>query len=356
MRRIGLWIVAAVVVIGAAAFVFRASLAERVMLAGVKRNLAADGVASLGDGLHIVLCGAGGPLPDPVRSGPCNAVIAAGKLFVVDAGSGAARNLTRMGFFPGQVDALLLTHFHSDHIDGMGELAMLRWTGGTHTEPLPVLGPPGVEEVVEGFDTAYRQDHVYRTAHHGEKTAPPSGAGMEARPFASPGPSSPLIIWDQDGLRITAFRVDHDPVQPAVGYRFDYGGRSLLISGDTAKSDELARNAAGVDLLVHEALAPHLVAIMNQAAQETGRENLVKITSDIPDYHTSPVEAAEVAQAAGAGHLLLSHIVPPLPFPGMEAAFLEGTGDAYDGPITLGRDGTQVSLPRDSDAVEVSSR
>lgn len=356
MRRIGIWVAAAVVSLGIVAYAFRAPLLERIVLAGAKRNLSSDGLAALPDGLHIVLCGAGGPLPDPVRSGPCNAVVAGGKLFVVDAGSGAARNLARMDLFPGRVEALLLTHFHSDHIDGMGELAMLRWTAGANTSPLPVLGPPGVEEVVEGFDWAYQQDAVYRTAHHGAATAPPSGAGMEARPFPLPAPSAPIVLHDEDGLRITAFRVDHDPVDPAVGYRFDYGGRSLVISGDTSKSEEIARQATGVDLLVHEALAPHLVAIMNRAARETGRANLEKITRDIPDYHSSPVEAAEIAENAGVKHLLLTHIVPPLPLPGLESVFLRGVDAVYSGPVTLGRDGTTVSLPRDSDAIEVSSR
>src|SRR5690606_14129000 len=118
----------------------------------------------------------------------CTAVIAGKELFIVDAGSGAARNLGRMNLFPGRIDALLLTHFHSDHIDGMGELAMLRWTAGTHREPLPVLGPEGVQDVVDGFDRTYARDASYRTAHHGEDTAPPSGSGMRAEPFALPAP------------------------------------------------------------------------------------------------------------------------------------------------------------------------
>jgi ribonuclease Z len=346
----------AALIVAAAVFVLRGTLAQRVMERALARNFAADPIAELPDGLHVLLCGAGGPLPDPVRSGPCTAVIAGRTLVVVDAGTGGARNLQRTNFAPARVEALFLTHFHSDHIDGLGELALLRWTGGARAEPLPVYGPAGLAEVVAGFTRAYAQDASYRVAHHGPETVPPSGAGLTAHPFAQPAPGEAPVVFESAGLRVTAFAVDHDPVRPAVGYRFEYGGRSVLVSGDTAKSANLEAQARGVDLLVHEALAAHLVARLEAAAQAAGRANLAKITADIPDYHTTPVEAAEIAQAAGAKHLLLTHVVPPLPLPGLEAAFLAGVGDAFDGGTTLGRDGTLVSLPAGSGTVEVSAR
>ncbi len=339
-----------------ALFALRGAIAPRVMQRVLARSMAADPIAALPDGLHVLLCGAGGPLPDPVRSGPCTAVIAGRHLFVVDAGTGGARNLQRLGFAPGLADALFLTHFHSDHIDGLGEMAMLRWTGAAHTEPLPVYGPSGVEEIVLGFTLAYRQDAGFRTAHHGAETVPPSGSGMSAQPFAEPSDGSAVVIYEQYGVRVTVFRVDHEPVHPAVGYRFDYGGRSVVISGDTKKSAEVERNAKGADLLVHEALSSELVNLLHDAAVAAGRANIAKITSDIPDYHTAPVEAAEIAASAGVKQLLFSHIVPPLPVPGLDLVFLRGVSDAFAGGVTLGRDGTFVSMPRDSDAIEVSRR
>jgi ribonuclease Z len=228
-------------------FALRGPLALRVMDRVLSRTMAADPIAELPDGLHVLLCGAGGPLPDPVRSGPCAAVIAGRSMVVVDAGTGGARNLQRLGFTPGRSDAQFLTHFHSDHIDGLGEMAMLRWTGAAHDTPLPVYGPAGVEEVVAGFDGAYRQDASYRVAHHGAATVPPSGAGMTAQPFAPPAPGEAPVVYESNGLRVTAFAVDHDPVRPAVGYRFEYGGRSLVVSGDTKKSANLEAQARGVD-------------------------------------------------------------------------------------------------------------
>jgi ribonuclease Z len=350
--------IALVAVLAAAAVLWaaRAPIALRLMERVLARNMAADPLAALPDGLHLLLCGAGGPLPDPVRSGPCAAVVAGRTVVVVDAGTGGARNLQRFGVPAGLASAVFLTHFHSDHIDGLGELALLRWTGGAHAEPLLVVGPEGVEEVVAGFVRAYEQDARYRVAHHGAETVPPSGAGMTARAFAEPAPGEAPVVFEADGLRVTAFKVEHEPVSPAVGYRFDYGGRSLLVSGDTAKSANLEAQARGVDVLVHEALATQLVGRMNAAATAAGRANLAKITADIPSYHTTPVEAAEIAAAAGARHLLFHHVVPPLPLPGLDRVFLEGVSDAFGGGVTLGRDGTFVSLPKGSTDVEVSAR
>jgi ribonuclease Z len=108
-----------------------------------------------------------------------------------------------------------------------------------------------------------------------------------------------------------------------------------------------------VDLLVHEALAPHLVALLTEGAEAAGRHRLAKITRDILDYHATPVQAAEVARDSGVGHLLYNHIVPPLLLPPLEELFLEGVEEVYDGPVTIGRDGTLVRLDAGSDAIQV---
>ena len=329
-------------------------IATRVMRAGAERTLSADPIADLPDGLHVALCGAGGPMPSPHRSGPCVAVVAGHTLFVVDAGTNGARNLQGLiGWSPGRVAAVFLTHYHSDHVDGLGELGLLRWVGGSHADPLPLYGPEGLLDVAEGFARAYQHDAGYRVAHHGAAVVPPQGAGFAAHPFTAPAAGEALVLWDRDGARVSAFRVEHEPVVPAVGYRFDYGGRSLIVSGDTKKSQSLLAQARGVDLVVHEALSPELVAIVRDAATSAGNANLAKVMSDIPDYHTTPVEAAEIAQAAGARHLLLYHIVPALLVPGLESEFLAGTSGAFSGDVTLGQDGTRISLPSRSDVIEV---
>ena len=175
---------------------------------------------------------------------------------------------------------------------------------------------------------------------------------MSAHEFTLPPAGERITVFEKDDLVITALAVDHAPVRPAVAYRFDYKNRSVLVSGDTKKSTNLEEMAMGVDILVHEALAPNLVGLMNRAAKKNGNAILEKITNDIIDYHTSPAEVAEIAEAAQVGHLLYYHVVPPLIVPGMEVAFLDGVEEAYGGSYTVGVDGSIISLPANSDAIE----
>lgn len=291
LKRIGLTALALILVGGVTAFAFQARIGMRLFERGTAQRMGVDNIAALNDGLHVGLCGTGSPMPNLDRAGPCNVVIAGKQMFVVDAGEGAGETLNVMGISPGKADGLLLTHFHSDHIDGIGPLMLLHWTRGSSAAPLPIYGPSGVEAIVDGFNAAYATDNTYRIAHHGAEVVPPSGAGGIARPFEMTGPAT--VVLERDGLKITAFTVDHDPIKPAVGYRFDYKGRSLCISGDTKKSANLETVCKGVDILVHEALNPELLQKMEAAAGADGQAGAAKIMHDIQDYHTTPEEAAE---------------------------------------------------------------
>src|ERR1700760_3239309 len=185
------------VVLIAAIAAFQAPIGTAILRAAVDQRAGVDATAGLPDGLHVALCGTGSPLPDPTRAGPCTVVIAGQHIFVVDAGEGGARHISLMKIPNGRIEAAFLTHFHSDHIDGLGPMLLLRWTGNANTTPLPVYGPPGVERVVAGFDAAYALDSGYRTAHHGAGVAPPSGAGGTAMPFAIPpkGQIASVLIY-----------------------------------------------------------------------------------------------------------------------------------------------------------------
>ena len=337
----------ALIVIAAGGYSQRAPIAERLMAMALPARMGMDQVAALEDGLHVALCGAGGPMPAPKASGPCVAVVAGEQLFLVDSGTNGPRNLQVLGYPAGRLSGVFLTHFHSDHVDGLGELATFRWATGNGVTPLPVFGPEGVEQVVAGFNAAYSQDFIYRHAHHGDSVAPMSAAGMIAKPFTTPTSGNLTIVYEGGGLVVEALRVDHEPVSPAVGYRFSYGGRTLLISGDTSQSDNIARFAEGIDLLVHEALSPELIGMMEKTAKDLGNDTLAKIMFDVPDYHASPREAAETARNAGVGHLLYYHVVPPIIVPGQETLWLNGAGDIFP-DYTVGYDGVSFSLPSNS--------
>jgi ribonuclease Z len=352
MRRLILVLSIAILLVGALGYAFRRPITLRLVENTVASNLATDLVRELPDGLHAALCGAGSPFADPSRSGPCTAIIAGRQLYIVDAGSGSSRVLTRMRIPQGEIDGIFLTHFHSDHIDGLGELLLQRWAAGANTVPAPVYGPQGVSRIVEGLNLAYASDHRYRVEHHGSQVVPPSGAGARARPFVAPPDGDGVVLIDGE-LKVTAFRVRHEPVQPSVGYRFDYKGRSIVLSGDTTASSNLREFARAADLLIHEALSPQLLALVTRGANAAGRQNLAKITEDVLSYHATPVDAARVARDAGVGRLLYNHIVPPLLLPTMEGIFLDGVEDVFDGPFSIGRDGTLVKLPAGTDSSEL---
>lgn len=332
--------------------VFQSQLGMALFKYGAAKNIARTVNGELSDGLHLGLCGTGSPMPNPDRAGPCNVVIAGDRMFVVDIGEGGARNLTRMGINTADVDGVLLTHFHSDHIDGMGPLMLMHWVREAKTTPLNVHGPSGVEAVIDGFNAAYATDDTYRTAHHGEGVAPTTGGGAIAHPFAMT--ADQVTVLEDGDLTITAFNVVHAPVFPAVGYRFDYKGRALCISGDTAKSANLEKVCKGADIIVHDALQPKLVKEMQLEMERRGNTIAAKIFFDIQDYHASPEQAAESAQTAGAQTLVLSHLVPPLPTDYLHAAFLGDAPDRFDGKIVVGADGMLFSLAPGNKEIERS--
>lgn len=318
---------------------------ERLVERQIQRNLQrVDESVLTSPDLQVVLCGTGSPIADRERAGPCTAVIAAGHFLLVDVGPGAWETLDLANLPVGRVDAVLLTHFHSDHIGDLGEAVTQSWIAG-RSAPLEVFGPPGTARVVAGFAEAYAADVEARVAHHGDAAMPRTAAGAVAREIPLPGEGEAALVFERDGLRVTMFAVDHAPVAPAVGYRFDFAGRSVVVSGDTRRSATLLANARGADLLVHEALQPELVSRAAEGARRLGRERLAKLASDIPDYHASPVQAAEIARDAGVDRLVLTHLVPPPNNRLARRMFLTGVAEVYDGEVTLGEDGMRFALP-----------
>ena len=182
----------------------------------------------LSDGkLHVILCGTGSPLPDAERAGSCTAVMAGGQTILIDAGPGSWRRVL-LSNVPGQtLSSVLLTHFHSDHIGDLGEVITMSWTNG-RSAPLDVYGPPGVEDVVRGFNQSYRFDQGYRVAHHSAEVLPPSVHDMTAHEVIVKDRSA--LVFEKNGVKAYAFAVDHRPVTPAYGYRIEYAGRSIVIT------------------------------------------------------------------------------------------------------------------------------
>ncbi len=352
------------------------SVQDAAMVRTIKARLAGNATANLlTDGaLHVALCGTGSPMPDPTRANACSAVIAGGHIVIIDTGPGSWAKFSQMRLPGGKIDTVLLTHLHSDHIGDLGEFGVQSWING-RIKPLDVWGPGALPEptadaddkghhfgtksvldVVHGFTLAYDDDAAYRILHHGADYLNPNGADMVGHEIPTPAMDELVPVYDRDGLKISAFLVDHGPVKPAYGYRVEYAGRVAVFSGDTKKTESVERFSQNADLLVHEALNHDMVKLLEDPVRDAGSPRLAKMLNDTINYHTSPVEAAEIAKAAHVKLLVLSHLVPPLPNALAKHMFMRGVAAARgDGETKVGQDGMLITLPGNSTAVSVSS-
>jgi len=320
---------------------------ETLITRGVGVDRAADLFSQ--DALHVITTGTGAPLPDPKRVGPQTVVIAGDQILVFDTGPGSTRQLALTGLNISSVTALFLTHFHSDHISDLGEFMLQHWTMSGASEPLNIYGPPGVDEVVAGFLSAYRLDRGYRVGHHGDDVMPPSGFGGVAHTFdLGTDLMSSAVVYESGDVQVIAFNVDHPPVVPAVGFRVNYKGRSVMITGDTIYSDSLIHHARGADVMVSDALNHKMSQWIADAGQELDN-NLTSVAEDIQESHIRPEEAAVVAREAGVPLLVITHVLPPVPDV-LINPFLRDARAVFSGEIRMANDGTLITLPVNSDA------
>jgi len=316
-----------------------ASVQDMMMQTGVAVMLNSGPEAF--DGLQVVVCGSASPLGNnPDRAQACLAVVTPEHFFLVDVGARSPMRIAQAQLPMNRLTGVMLTHFHSDHIAGLADVNLASWVAGRRAS-MRVYGPEGVETVVAGFNQAYRLDRGYRTAHHGEALLPPSAGPMVAKTF------QPGLVWQDDTMTVTSFLVDHHPIDPAVGYRFDYRGRSVVISGDTNTSDNLFAAAAGADIVFHDALARDSLDIMQNAMLESGRTNFAQIIADVTDYHADTRTLEEAATAAGIEQLVLYHLVPTPMNSLTETMFLRGLSDK----TLLAHDLQVFELPPESDEV-----
>ncbi len=256
------------------------------------------------DNLRVYVCGSASPLGNSRdRAQACLAVVTSEHFYVFDAGAGSAANLQADGLPLARLDGVFVTHFHSDHIADLPAMRLASWAAG-RPETLKVLGPAGVEKVVAGFNLAYEHDNNYRTAHHGESLLPRVLGNLEALTLMSGA------VFEDGGLRVTMFAVSHDPVHPAVGYLVEYGGRRIVISGDTIVSKPLFQLAKGADLVFHDVLSQRALRPLIHAAESTGRERIAQIMNDVIDYHADLDKLQQASKAADIQQLVLYHMVP----------------------------------------------
>lgn len=285
-------------------------------------------------GFDVILLGTGSPLPNNDRCGAGNVIISGDDRIVIDLGWGSARRLFAGAIFPTTVDTLCITHLHSDHITDIPDFLIMRWTGGA-TRPLTVYGPEGTRSMMDHFLAAMERDIHYRFAHHGEKL---SLNGIKVVVHEVLATAEPRVAGNVGEITIESFEVDHFPVVPALGFRISTPGATAVFSGDTKKCDNLTRAATGADLLVSEALSPTIYRGLQERLRTTN-PHAAGVMDDVPDYHATTIDVAEMARDAGVKKLVLSHLIPPVPNEGpLTDAFTAGMADVFTGEIVLGKD------------------
>lgn len=273
----------------------------------------------ISDEIIVTMLGTSAPRVSTVRFGPSTLVQAGGLNLLFDAGRGAATRLTQLGVSLGNIEGVFITHFHSDHLNGFADLWMTGYLGphGGRSTPLNVYGPPGIMEITDGLLVAYLADRAIRGSGG---LVVNEGTLIETHEYSADG-----VVFENDGVRVTAFEVNHgELIKPAYGYRVDYAGRSVVISGDTKYNQNVIDYGRGVDLLIHE------VDITTDPALQNIRDN-----------HTSPEEAGQIFTETAPKMAAYTHILrlggPEYPPPGLDELAAR-TRETYDGPLTIGED------------------
>lgn len=316
---------------------------------------------------RLVLLGtAGGPLPSIQRAGIAQAVVVGDRVHVIDCGSGVTRQLRKARLLS-RLSRVYVTHLHSDHVCDYFNLFLLGWPILQHNPPVHVYGPgsagpmcalpadgedpaiplisptdptPGIVEITEHLIGAHAYDINIRMRDSGRSdltelvlpSAVEVPAEVGAGPFSVSPPMAPVLVAEDDDVRVTAILVEHAPVFPAFAYRFDTAAGSIAVSGDTAPCANLVALAQGADILVHEVYDDFTPDRDDEDTYEARSRRQHLITS-----HTALSQVGAVAAAAGVGRLVLTHFIPgddTLP----DEHWLAGVADTFTGEVTVGHD------------------
>ncbi|NQX68112.1 MBL fold metallo-hydrolase [Paenibacillus alba] len=283
--------------------------------------------------IKAVILGTGTPRAFYGRAKAGVAILAGDKTFLFDCGGATVDQLIKAGIMPQRISDVFFTHHHSDHNSGFFDVFITSWR--THViadrvfegrkGPMNVYGPQTTKAIIGKMRDSFDFDVNLRVNYN---FSAEDGQDIHYHE------SNEGIVYERDGVKITAFEVDHRPVYPAIAYKIEYNGKSVVISGDTIPVDNMVTHSRGIDLLIHESYNKSWLdtLIAKFPEQKVGLSNPAK-------YHSTTLEVAEIARKAGIAHLVLTHHIPaPAANEEAEAAYTEGMSDIYKGPITMARD------------------
>jgi ribonuclease Z len=283
--------------------------------------LAAARPASAQD-ISVYLLGTGGPELTEGRQGASTLVVAHGQNLLFDAGRGVMQRLYESRIRISEVNEVFLTHLHSDHIEGLPNLWMSGWFLLRRTAPMDFHGPQGTAAMVHGMQAFFAHDLVARV--QGPDT--PEGLRFTVEEFAGDG-----LVYERDGVRVSAFAVDHKDGNPAFGYRIDYHGRSVVLSGDCTYTPNLVEHAQHADLIIHNVFAVSPPILAHNPVERLVAQKLA-----------SPEQVAAVFRATRPRMAALSHVIRIGLHDDDVVAQIRAAG--YQGPLTMGLDRMVIAI------------
>ena len=291
--------------------------------------------------ITVTLLGTGAPQPTIERFGAATLVEAGGTYFLFDCGRGTTQRLWQQKIGMGKVNHLFITHLHSDHVVGLPDfwlLGLMPAAFGSRKQPLQVWGPAGTEEMMQGLRTAFQWDIKIRI---NEYPGADSGTVVKAQNIQEG------VVYEKDEVKVTAFWVNHsDIIDSALGYRLDYKGRSVVISGDTRYSENLIRHARNVDVLIHEVIAvqEELMATSPMARK-------------ITNFHTTPEDAGKVFLLTKPRLAVYTHVatppIDPSKPPVSRKDIIKRTKQFYSGQLVVGEDLMVIEI---GDTIDIKQR
>jgi ribonuclease Z len=272
--------------------------------------------------IEVVLLGTGNPLPDPNRAGAATLVRAGGLTLLFDAGRGVCMRLAGAMVLPVMLDAVVLTHLHSDHVCDLNDVVTTAWVMSPVAKPLPIIGPPGTQQVVDGMNAMLALDVGYRIAHHEDLNWAPQLEVSEI---------GPGVALERNGVRVIAAASDHKPVEPTLAFRVEHEGHSVVLAGDTVPCAGLDELCQGADVYVQTVLRDDLVGMVP-----------MQRFRDTVDYHSTLVQTAQTAARTGVKTLVLTHQIPT-PAAGSADEWIGIVREHFNGEIVFGEDLTNVT-------------
>lgn len=345
MKKIYWFLIAAVAVtllVLLFSFINRDRMMDKMIEMGMSRAQVKTEYLEDKDGIRVITLGTAAPIPSD-RNQTGTAVFVGGFFFLFDVGYGVVRQAEIENLPLSNLTGVFISHWHSDHFIDLPYAINRSWQLGRRY-PLDVYGPEGLDTVMIGIDQLLKYENANRIAHHGTEVMPPIGATVNQRIMDLRGRLSG-IMFQQDDLKITAFEVCHDPVNPAYGFRIDYRGKSVVISGDTKENcNTLEDFAKGTDLLLHEVMLKDVFEKGSEIMKSTGNERNAHILEDIVEYHTTPEDIGIMANRAGVQKVVLHHFAPVPSNLILERRYKADIGKHYKGPVSLAEDGNEYYI------------